>query len=89
MTELEQYNIWIHYMTTRIAMKHNFEIVNRKSLRLPNLPDWHGWGEPDRIVHDIGFFKLWKNLTFVSFEDFKNNQNADDSNSLKYWMKRV
>lgn len=61
LTVYEKYNIYFHYMSVQLGLKHNFEIVPINTL---------GWGKADKCLKTVGLHFIWKNINMDSFEEF-------------------
>lgn len=88
----KEHTIWIHYLAVNSALNNDFNFVTRNIYIGSNkLPDWHGYGLPDKVFNDIGiYYQKYGNYTkSVSFVDFMTNQDPNSQHSIKYWEKRT
>lgn len=92
----EQINAWLRYMSTYLVLKHGFEVVDRLENNL------HGWGKPDKEVHDVCFYKYRFNRTLISLEEFTSPERnvkgfmdrgqfywGYSEHSFNYWKDRL
>lgn len=81
--EWQKLIVYIHYYCTMIALKHNFEVVDKTKL------NWqHGWGKPDKEYLGLAFYFLWEDMRISDFESFISDKNIDVRDCGEDWGKR-
>lgn len=72
---LQKYSVYLHYRITQTAMKYDFVIVDKTPIKKDVIKWNHGWGKPDKEVHNIAFYNIWKDIRVLSFERFVSETN--------------
>lgn len=61
LTEIGKLQVYLHYFSTMVTLKHDFEVIKKGSF---------GYSTPPIIVGDIGILHLWKNVPIMTFKEF-------------------
>lgn len=82
--------VYYHYRVQMTALKYDYLLLDKTPINKINstLPYNHGYGKPDKEVHNIAFFFLWKNMNIMSFEEFVSDDNIRVINHGKEWEAR-
>lgn len=81
--EFDKLDIYIDYYITQLGLRYSFEVVD---LRKENA--LRGWSKPDKIIKQISFFFLWKNIKINSFGEFFSEQNIEIRDCGEDWKER-
>lgn len=65
---IEQMRVWIYYLSINLGLKYWFDIKikGQNYYIYPSV----GRSEPDKIIGDIHYRFLWKNIDILSFSEF-------------------
>lgn len=93
LTKLDKIRIYFDYFATMVTLKNDFIVLDKirfegETVVKSNVGlKWnHGFGLPDKEIHNIAFYYLWKDLRINSFEEFVSDKNIriiDNGNEWK------
>lgn len=76
--EFQKLTVYMDYYVTQLGLKHNFMatdvVVTKSTSYLKEGQKYPGLGEPDKQVHNLGFWYLWKDIRIMTFEEFVNGR---------------
>jgi hypothetical protein len=76
LTGSQKWEIYFDYYITQLSLKHSFEVhdIYQTSNNNPLIPigsKFPGFGKPDKAVHNLGLYYLWKDTNIYTFEEFQ------------------
>ena len=81
--EFDKAKIYMHYYTTQLGLKHNFEVVDTVKY------NWQtGRSKPDKIFKQIAFYYLWKDVKIKTMDEFYSEQNIEIRDCGEDWKER-
>jgi hypothetical protein len=63
----QQHRVYMDYLITQLGLKYDFYVTD---IYKPTGEKYAGLGKPDMLVHNSGFYWLWKNNKIYTFDEF-------------------
>lgn len=75
LTDEDRWKIYFHYCSVQLGLKYSLHIVDKTPLNPTkhNGVEIHwsvGRGKPDKEFGNIAIYYLWKDMKFLSFDEF-------------------
>lgn len=80
---MKDFNTYLDYLVNRLALKHSATIIDdvvyydrpvtavRRNNLLKDGQKYPGLTKPDKQIHNLGFWYLWKDIEILTYNEWK------------------